>query len=63
MLYFSPEALRKAGTLLFTSDAARGGHQGLGLTLARAVAAAHGGTLTLANTSQGASATITVAGQ
>ena len=60
---FSPEALRKAGTLLFTSDAARGGHQGLGLTLARAVAAAHSGTLTLANTPQGASATITVAGQ
>ena len=60
---FSPEALRKAGTLLFTSDAARGGHQGLGLTLARAVAAAHGGALTLANTPQGASATITVAGQ
>ena len=48
---------------MFAGDGARGGHEGLGLTLARAVAAAHGGTLTLANTPQGASATITVAGQ
>ena len=60
---FPPRALRKAGTLLFTSDAARGGHQGLGLTLAAPSPPPTGGALTLANTPQGASATITVAGQ
>ena len=46
---FTPEALRKAGQLLFTGDAARGAHQGLGLYFARTVAEAHGGGLALQN--------------
>lgn len=52
---FTPEALHKAGQFLYT-DAARpgNGHQGLGLYLARSVAQAHGGKLTLANTGTGA---------
>ena len=52
---FTSEALHKAGQFLYT-DAARpgNGHQGLGLYLARSVAQAHGGKLTLANTGTGA---------
>ena len=52
---FTPEALHKAGQFLYT-DAARpgNGHQGLGLYLARSVAQAHGGKLTLSNTGTGA---------
>lgn len=51
---FSPEALRKAGRLLYTGDTARhDAHQGLGLYMARQVAAAHGGTLALYNLPQG----------
>lgn len=51
---FSPEALRKAGRLLYTGDAARhDAHQGLGLYTARQVAAAHGGGLALYNAPQG----------
>ena len=46
---FTPEALRKAGQLLYTGDAARGAHQGLGLYFARTVAEAHGGGLALQN--------------
>lgn len=47
---FTPEALHKAGQFLYT-DAARpgNGHQGLGLYLARTVAQAHGGELSLGN--------------
>ena len=51
---FSPEALRKAGRLLYTGDAARhDAHQGLGLYTARQVAAAHGGGLDLRNAPTG----------
>lgn len=47
---FTPEALHKAGRLLYTGDAARhDAHQGLGLYTARQVAAAHGGGLDLHN--------------
>lgn len=54
---FSPEALRKAGRLLYTGDAARhDAHQGLGLYMARQVAAAHEGELLLDNTPTGARA-------
>ena len=52
---FTPEALHKAGQFLYTDTARPGnGHQGLGLYLARSVAQAHGGKLTLANTGTGA---------
>ena len=52
---FSPEALRKAGHLLYTGDTARhDAHQGLGLYMARRVAAFHGGELVLNNTGEGA---------
>ena len=52
---FSPEALRKAGRLLYTGDAARhDAHQGLGLYMARRAAAAHGGDLVADNTPTGA---------
>lgn len=51
---FSPEALHKAGRLLYTGDAARHGpHQGLGLYTARQTAAAHGGGLELGNAPEG----------
>ncbi|MFR7452737.1 MAG: sensor histidine kinase, partial [Gemmiger sp.] len=51
---FTPEALRKAGRLLYTGDPARHGpHQGLGLYLARRVAEAHGGGLELRNAGGG----------
>ena len=51
---FSPEALRKAGRLLYTGDAARhDAHQGLGLYTARQVAVAHGGGLDLRNAPTG----------
>ena len=51
---FSPEALHKAGRLLYTGDAARhDAHQGLGLYTARQVAAAHGGGLVLCNAPTG----------
>lgn len=54
---FSPEALHKAGRLLYTGDAARhDAHQGLGLYMAHQVAAAHGGELLLDNTLIGARA-------
>lgn len=48
---FTPEALQKAGTLLYTDNTARPseGHQGLGLYFARTVAQAHGGGLRLYN--------------
>ncbi len=47
---FTPEALRKAGRLLYTGDEARSGpHQGLGLYFARTVAQAHGGGLAVQN--------------
>lgn len=52
---FSPEALRKAGHLLYTGDDARhDAHQGLGLYMARRAAAAHGGELAAENTPTGA---------
>lgn len=58
---FTPQALRHAGQLLFTTDTARGGaHQGLGLAFARRVAETHGGSLTLHNTEQGACAELTL---
>ena len=49
---FTPEALAKAGEMLYT-DAARSdaAHQGLGLYFARKVAQSHGGTLVLSNLS------------
>lgn len=50
---FSPEALQKAGRELFTTDAARGQHWGLGLAAARRTAQAHGGTLTVSNGANG----------
>ena len=59
---FRPEALKKAGRLLYTGDAARpaDGHQGLGLYFARTVALAHGGELTLQNTATGALAVLSI---
>ena len=50
---FSPEALQKAGRELFTTDAARGQHWGLGLAAARRTAQTHGGTLTVSNEENG----------
>ena len=49
---FTPEALAKAGEMLYT-DAARSDadHQGLGLYFAKKVAQFHGGTLVLSNLS------------
>ncbi len=59
---FSPEALAKAGTTLYTTEGARPkeGHQGLGLCQARETARRHGGTLTLENTVSGARVRLTV---
>ncbi len=57
---FSAEALAKAGTALFTTDAARDGHQGLGLAFAAAVARRHGGTLRAENIPGGARVTLTL---
>ena len=50
---FSPEALQKAGRELFTTDAARGQHWGLGLAAARRTAQTHNGTLTVSNGENG----------
>lgn len=50
---FSPEALQKAGRELFTTDAARGQHWGLGLAAARRTAQTHNGTLTISNGENG----------
>ena len=50
---FSPEALQKAGRELFTTDAARGQHWGLGLAGARRTAQTHNGTLTVSNGENG----------
>ena len=50
---FSPEALQKAGRELFTTDAARGQHGGLGLAAARRTAQTHNGTLTVSNGENG----------
>lgn len=51
---FSPEALHKAGRLLYTGDTARhDGHQGMGLYMARRAAEAHGGRLVLRNAPEG----------
>ena len=50
---FSPEALQKAGRELFTTDAARGQHWGLGLAAARRTAQTHTGTLTVSNGENG----------
>ena len=50
---FSPEALQKAGRELFTTDAARGQHWGLGLAAARRTAQTHHGTLTVSNGENG----------
>lgn len=59
---FSPEALAKAGTTLFTTQRARPqeGHQGLGLCQARAAAQRHGGVLLLENTPAGACARLRI---
>ena len=47
------EALQKAGRELFTTDAARGQHWGLGLAAARRTAQTHNGTLTVSNGENG----------
>ena len=47
------EALQKAGRELFTTDAARGQHWGLGLAAARRTAQTHNGTLTVINGENG----------
>ena len=58
---FSPAALQRAGRSLYTGDASRpqGGHTGMGLWFARAVALEHGGGLELFN-ADGACAVLTV---
>lgn len=52
---FSPEALQKAGQMLYTSDSARAreGHQGMGLYFAAQAAQRHGGALEVYNTEEG----------
>lgn len=51
---FSPEALRRAGELLYTQDGARcGGHFGLGLAFAAEFARGQGGALKLENDPRG----------
>lgn len=52
---FGPAALKNAGTLFYTEDAARpqGGHQGMGLYFAKAVAENHGGCLQAENLPHG----------
>lgn len=56
---FCPAVLRGGGQLFLTGDKARSdGHQGLGLYFARTVAERQGGTLTLANTANGALAVL-----
>lgn len=59
---FSPEALAKAGTMLYTTEGARPkeGHQGLGLCQARDTARRHGGALLLDNTAAGARARLRI---
>ncbi|MGN0976227.1 MAG: sensor histidine kinase [Gemmiger sp.] len=55
---FSPAALAQAGTLFYTEDGARDGHQGLGLYFAGTVAEACGGRLEAENTGDGARVTL-----
>lgn len=52
---FLPEALQKAGQMLYTSDSARAreGHQGMGLYFAGQAAQRHGGALEVYNTEEG----------
>lgn len=52
---FSPEALRRAGQVLYTGESGRpqDGHAGFGLFLCAQVAARHGGSLHLSNREEG----------